>query len=190
MVPRVLLLYATTDGHTRKVVKAMGLALEQRGAIVDIVEADRHGDEPDPVAYEAVIVAASIHAGGYQRSVQRWVTNYAPGLKSALTAFVTVCLGVLEHNPKTDETLRDILQTFLAKTRWTPTMTKTVAGALLYTQYGWLKRRIMRRIVAKAHGDTDMSRDYEYTDWDDVRRFTNEFCDVLLARTQPVRRTG
>jgi menaquinone-dependent protoporphyrinogen oxidase len=33
----------------------------------------------------------------------------------------------------------------------------------------------MKRIVSKAGGDTDTSRDYEYTDWTDVGEFAREF---------------
>ena len=50
-----------------------------------------------------------------------------------------------------------------------------------------MTRWIMRRIVAKAHGDTDTSRDYEYTDWNDVRLFARDFADrVTGARSMPV----
>jgi menaquinone-dependent protoporphyrinogen oxidase len=34
---------------------------------------------------------------------------------------------------------------------------------------------MMKRIVRKAGGDTDTSRDYEYTDWGDLRAFADEF---------------
>ena len=50
-----------------------------------------------------------------------------------------------------------------------------VAGALRYTHYNWLKRWMMKRIVTKAGGNTDTSRDYEYTDWAAVRAFADEF---------------
>jgi len=33
----------------------------------------------------------------------------------------------------------------------------------------------MKRVVAKVAGDTDTTRDYEYTDWDDLRAFAREF---------------
>ena len=39
----------------------------------------------------------------------------------------------------------------------------------------------MKRIVAKAHGDTDTSRDYEYTEWNDIRQFANDFADTLTT---------
>jgi len=33
----------------------------------------------------------------------------------------------------------------------------------------------MRRIARKEGGDTDTSRDYEYTDWNDLRAFGEAF---------------
>ncbi len=40
----------------------------------------------------------------------------------------------------------------------------------------------MKRIVAKAGGGTDTTRDYEYTDWDDVRVFAREFAQRVEGR--------
>ena len=37
----------------------------------------------------------------------------------------------------------------------------------------------MKRIVKKAGGDTDSSRDYEYTDWNELDQFTDRFSDRL-----------
>jgi menaquinone-dependent protoporphyrinogen oxidase len=61
-----------------------------------------------------------------------------------------------------------------------------VAGALLYTQYGWLTRWFMKRIVTKAGGDTDTTRDYEYTDWNDLRTFAREFARKKMTIGQSI----
>ena len=61
-----------------------------------------------------------------------------------------------------------------------------VAGALPYTKYGWLKRMMMKRIVAKAGGDTDTTRDYEYTDWIDLRNFARDFAELAAQRSVEV----
>ena len=45
------------------------------------------------------------------------------------------------------------------------------AGALQYTKYGWITRRVMKSISAKEGRDTDTTRDFEYTDWDAVEEF-------------------
>ena len=39
----------------------------------------------------------------------------------------------------------------------------------------------MKRIVAKAGGATDVSRDYDYTDWADLRVFAEDFRRRLQA---------
>ena len=37
----------------------------------------------------------------------------------------------------------------------------------------------MRRIAGNYGGDTETSRDFEYTDWDDVRAFARTFHRLL-----------
>src|SRR5690349_18778245 len=138
MVPKILVLYGTTDGHTRKVAAALAAALHTHGAHVDVVEASRRALVTTPAYYDSVVVAASLHAGGYQRGVRRWVAAHEPTLRTKPTAFVSVCLGVLEHNPNTDRRLSDLLDEFSMKTGWHPTVRKIVAGALPYTKYNWL----------------------------------------------------
>lgn len=55
------------------------------------------------------------------------------------------------------------------------------AGALLYTQYGFVKRHMMERIVRDKPRDigTDLSRDYVYTGWDGVKLFAEHFAQDL-----------
>jgi menaquinone-dependent protoporphyrinogen oxidase len=130
------------------------------------------------------VVAASVHAGTYQAPVRRWVKAHASALRSRPTAFVSVCLAVLSRSPKTNEQLALGLRRFYEATGWEPTDSKIVAGALPYTRYNWVKRWLMRRIVAKAKGDTDTSRDYEYTDWNDLEAFTTAFATHVIPRAR------
>lgn len=170
---RTLVLYGTTDGHTAKVARLLTDTLWTHGIDADIVNAEQA--DPDPSEYAGVIVAASVHAQGYQRAVTRWVRAHAQELAGRPTAFVSVCLGVLQHEAKVDRELEAIMGRFLSATGWQPTERKIVAGALPYTRYNWIKRWAMRRIVKKAGGDLDTSRDYEYTDWRDLKAFAEQF---------------
>ena len=170
---RILVVYGTTDGHTAKIARTIGETLRTQGAEVNVIEAGMSVSHPED--YSGVVVAASVHAGGYQRSVRSWVRAHAQALSGRPTAFVSVCLGVLQRDPKVHRELAGFVDRFAKDTGWNPTVTKVVAGALLYTHYNWIKRLVMKRIVRKAEGDTDTSRDYEYTDWSDLRRFTEEF---------------
>jgi menaquinone-dependent protoporphyrinogen oxidase len=182
----ILIVYGTTDGHTRKIAQVLAENLRARRCSVDIVDAAGSLWRLSPESYDGVVVAASVHIGSYQRAVARWVRTYAPVLNDLPTAFISVCLGVLEPGPRARVELNNIVQRFLAQCGWRPMFTKMVAGALLYTRYGWLKRRMMKRIVAKAGGDVDTSRDYEYTDWNELRTFASDFVERVPAAEQGV----
>jgi menaquinone-dependent protoporphyrinogen oxidase len=171
---RILILYGTTEGHTGLVANAIAETLTTNGFNVDVILAGTI--DPAPGDYAGTVVAASVHGGRYQKDVEHWVRAHAAELSAQPTAFVSVCLAVLaKSNPKTAADLDAVVARFLATTGWRPTIVKHVAGALLYTRYGIFKRWIMKRIVARSGGATDTSKDYDYTDWADLRAFANEF---------------
>jgi len=185
----VLVVYGTGDGQTEKIARFIAHRLDVLGAPVLLVNA-ASGSDPDPAGFASVIVAASVHAGGYQRAVRKWVGRHAQQLNSMNTAFVSVCLGVLQHDPAVDRDLTRIMTEFFDRTRWHPATREIVAGALKYTQYNLLKRWVMRRIVGKTGSrDLDTTRDYEYTNWDGVAEFVSRFCtEPASICTEPVRK--
>jgi len=170
---RILVLYGTTDGHTLKVATAIADTLRAQVGDTDVVNAAVNPPRAD--GYDAVIVAASVHAGGYQSSLLAWVKENAAALNQRPTAFVSVCLAVLQDDPNVQGQVAETIERFVKTTKWKPTLRKAVAGALLYRKYNWIKRWTMKRIVAKAGGDVDTSRNYEYTDWNDLRAFVAKF---------------
>jgi len=172
---RVLVLYGTTDGHTRKIAAALAGVLKWEGSCVDVIDTKHVSPDVRPERYDGVVIAASIHIGNFQRAVKRWVRLHAEELNRRPSAFVTVCLGILEKRPEARQEVQEILHRFLHRSGWRPLITRTMAGAVPYTQYNWLKKWIMKRVVAKAGGDTDTTRDYEYTDWDELRAFARDF---------------
>lgn len=178
---RILVLYGTTHGQTEKVVTAIDNALIDRGCDVDVIAAGTL--EPDPSHYDGIIVAASVHGGRFQDAVARWVSTHAAELNAKPTAFVAVCLGVLRQDEKARADLDSVIHGFTDPPGWQPTFIKPVAGALLYTHYDLVTRWFMRRIAAKTGGGTDTSRDYVYTDWEDVRAFASSFADAIVKRS-------
>lgn len=178
---RILVLYGTTEGHTEMIATEIGNTLTSRGFDVDVIKAGTI--EPRPSDYAGIIVAASVHGGHYQKPVARWIAKNVAQLKPKPTAFVSACLGILQRDPKVTAELDAIVHRFLDPIGWQPTVIKPVAGALLYTQYNIFMRWIMKRIARKAGGDTDTSRDYDYTDWNDLRMFADEFGRRVGAAT-------
>jgi menaquinone-dependent protoporphyrinogen oxidase len=186
---RILVIYGTTDGHTARIARELGVALSSAGADVEVQRACRSFlammRRPDPAlpgpeGYDGVIVAASLRAGRFQAPVRQWIRCHAAKLAAVPGAFLPVCLMV--RNPKAAPTLAAIVSRFLDGCGWHPGVVKPIAGALLYTRYPRLTRWMMRRIAARTGNDTDTSRDHVYTDWDDVRRFAREFLRRIESR--------
>lgn len=185
---RVLIVYGTTDGHTRKIAGAFADTLEQHGIAAHVLCADARSIAAGPEGYDAVVVAASLHARGYQRHVRIWITRHAAELNRVPGMFLSVCLGVLNPDPAVQRDVRDIPRLMLEASGWRPERINVVAGALPYTRYGWLKKRIMRHMARKAGGATDMTRDHEYTDWNELRRLAGEFVSALAPAATPASR--
>jgi len=176
---QILIVYGTTDGQTRKIAQVLAEDFRARLCSVDVLDAGGPLRRLSPETYDGVVVAASVHIGAFQTSVARWVRAHAHALGQRPTAFLSVCLAILEKRPEPREDIEKIMQRFFTSSGWQPSMTKLVAGAVRYTQYPWLKKWMMKRIVAKAGGGTDTTRDYEYTDWNDLRGFAGEFVTRL-----------
>src|SRR5215212_510950 len=88
---------------------------------------------------------------------------------------------ISEHTEEARAQTEGYVERFLEETGWHPDMVGIFAGALRYTQYGFIKRHLMKKISKDGgSADTDTSRDYEYTDWNDVRHFAEEFLEGLI----------
>lgn len=171
--PRVVVLYGTTEGHSAKVAAAIADTLRGERLEVDVVDAAAAA--PDAAAFDGALVVASVHAGEYRREVLDWTRRHARTLNAVPSAFVSVSLGALQDDPKVSLDLQAIRARFLEKTGWKPAATLSIAGALMYSRYSLLTRLMMKRIAAQAGGDTDTGRDYDYTDWKALARFTRRF---------------
>jgi menaquinone-dependent protoporphyrinogen oxidase len=171
----VLVVYGTTEGQTRKIAEFITDALRARGVKVDLVDSAGEGAALVQPVYSAAIVCGSLHQHRFQASLLRFVKQNSGWLAGVPAAFVAVSLAALLKDAESHDELRTIAEAFYREAGWTPAVTRHVAGALRYTEYDYFKRLIMRLIAKHQGGDTDTSRDHEYTDWDDLTRFVEEF---------------
>jgi menaquinone-dependent protoporphyrinogen oxidase len=82
------------------------------------------------------------------------------------------------------ENARAYVENFEQQTGWRPAQVGLFSGALLYRQYGFLKRLMMKKIVSDKRGglSTDTSSDHVYTDWDEVKRFAEAFLERVVPQ--------
>jgi menaquinone-dependent protoporphyrinogen oxidase len=176
---RIALLYGTTEGQTGIIAERMAAVLGEAGHDPVLFHAGHLPTGFSLAGYDAVVIGASVHVGSHQRYITRFVSDHVDELNRLPSAFFSVSLTAAEGSAEAWETARSMLEAFLAETGWEPDATAVVPGALKYSQYGTLKRFVMKRIAKRAGGDTDTSQDYEYTDWDEVASFATAFADAL-----------
>jgi menaquinone-dependent protoporphyrinogen oxidase len=168
---RILILFASSHGHTRDIAWAIERHLRRSGHTVDLVDARKAA--PNPSEYDAVVIGSRVEYGRHALPVRRFVRHYRDELARVPSAFFSVNMSALGPNPV------PYAEQFLASSGWHPALTATFAGALLYTQYNPLLRFVMKRISRREGHTTDTSRDHDFTDWAAVRAFAETF--AILA---------
>lgn len=177
-MPRTLILYTTVEGQTERIVARVAQALRAKGHDVDVRRAESKRTELDLRAYDGVIIGASIHYGHHLDFLAPLVRGELPALDSRPSAFFSVSLSGGGPGAKPKAAKR-YLDKFLRQAGWQPRLSATFGGALQFSKYGPIKRMLMIFVVGINGGDTDTSRDYEYTDWDAVERFAGEFAQLI-----------
>ena len=136
--------------------------------------ADANENPPKPFGYDFVLIGASVHMHKYQSAVLHYVKDNNEALNKMPSGFFSVSMATASGDAESLKERDEVTAVFLKGTGWKPAYIEQVAGALLYTQYDFFKKLIMR-VIAKRHGEsTDTSTDYEYTDWEKLKLFLNE----------------
>jgi len=170
---RILIVYGTTEGHTRSIARRIAATVMAHGHMATVVDAT----EPRIATpgYHACIVCASIHQGKHQSAVMHFVRDNLAFLDAVPTAFFSVSLTAALPEPDQQAAARGCADEFAHDSGWSPGNIFLVAGALKYTEYDFMKRILMRLIAQRKGGDTDTTHDYEYTDWTRLRDDTIAF---------------
>jgi menaquinone-dependent protoporphyrinogen oxidase len=176
---KVLMVYGTSEGQTQKIARFVTDRLADQGHQTLVVNAIELTQEADPRVFDAVIIAASVHAGRYQSAVIHYVREHLEAIDARPNAFLSVSLAAAGDDEEDVAGLKKCLADFTHATGWTPHCIHHVAGAFRYTAYDFLKRWAMKYIAYRKGGPTDTSRDYELTDWDDLTCFADSFVKTI-----------
>ncbi|WNJ96691.1 menaquinone-dependent protoporphyrinogen IX dehydrogenase [Vibrio ruber] len=170
---KVLCLYSTREGQTKKIVEHIIAQLE--GYQCEYV--DLHLNPKLNLAlYDKVLIGASIRYGQLNKSLYQFIENHHQQLDEAKAAFICVNLTARKEDQKKDTPEGSAyIQTFLRKSIWQPQMIGVFAGALRYPRYRFFDRVMIRFIMKMTGGETDTSKEVEYTNWNKVEIFAQKF---------------
>jgi len=166
---RILILYSTTDGHTREICARLQRQIENNGhqvVVVPITEAP----DIDLGLFDKIVIGASIRYGRHRPAVVEFIKRNQALLESRPNAFFSVNVVARKPEKNRPET-NPYLQKFLRRINWKPRELAVFAGKIDYPRYGLLDRQMIRFIMWMTRGPTDPAAVVEFTDWKQVEVF-------------------
>lgn len=163
---KILVLYGTTEGQTRKIAEFIAGHLRGIGDAVSLVDATGDLSMLDVRDNDAVIIAASLHAGEYQKPVVHFARANHAWLNLMPSAFVSVSLSAAGTDPEDLKGIAECAERFKSETGWTTAEVHQVAGAFRFTEYDFFKRWVMKLIAWEKSVKVEPGKDLELTNWD------------------------
>ena len=163
-----LIIYSTTDGQTKLICKKL------------INEHFDHNDtqlcslsessKKNLSDYKKIIIGASIRYGKHNPQLFNFINKNQDILNRLNTAFFSV--NVVARKPAKNTPLTNpYMIKFLKKILWKPTKVAVFAGRVDYPSYKLVDKYMIRFIMWLTNGPTDVSKSYEFTNWNEVSKF-------------------
>lgn len=182
---RFLVIYATTEGHTRKVAEHVAdrlHALDQLATMYDATD-----DEPDVelVGVDGVFVAASLYEDRFQEGIATFVTNRREALNRIVSIFLPVSLSAASSDADDRASLYGTIDRFIVEKGWRPSHIHHVKGALKCSNNDFFRRWSRKLLVRDGSIATGLN--LELTDWMALTDTVDTLvCDLDLSRQPSV----
>ena len=166
-----LIIYSSTDGQTKKICEKIieNLSSANKFKLISLDEALYFNLEK----CEKIIIGASIRYGRHNKKVLDFIIKNKNILDLKKTAFFSVNVVARKEEKSTPETNPYVLN-FLKKTNWKPNKLSVFAGKVDYPNYNFFNKIVIRFIMMITKGPTDINNSYEFTNWENVRKFAKE----------------
>lgn len=182
-MPETLIVYATTDGHTRTIGERIQAIMRRHGheaALVDVAQAETL----DAGRFDCVIAGASVRYGKHDPRMARFLDAHSDWLSRIPSAFFSVNLTARKpekRSPGDNAYVRKLLDGL----SFQPDHIEVFAGRLDYPSYGFLDRLMIQLIMKMTGGPTDRNAVIDYTDWEQVDRFADRMLRAQSGEAAP-----
>lgn len=172
----VLVVYGTTEGQTRKIAEWVAKRARACGHQVELHDSAALASSLDLKAFHAFIIASSVHQEQHQETITNFVVARYELLNARPSAFISVSLSAVLEEAKTEA--QKYVDHFVSATGWRPRKTLLLGGALRFTEYDYFQEQIVKFIVMRRGGAASSGRDREFTDWNALSDFVDQFLEV------------
>lgn len=178
-VVNVLIVYGTTEGQTRKIAEQVAKEVAARGHAVELHDAGEPDASVDLDAFEAFVVAGSVHQEQHQKAIKNFATAHCDRLNASPSAFISVSLSAALE--ETRPAAQSYVDQFVELTGWQPRMTLLLGGAVRFTEYDYFQEQVVKFIVMRRGLTSDPGEDREFTDWAALASFVDDFLETAAT---------
>ena len=170
-MPETLIIYSSTDGHTKNICERLANFFSNTNAtkIISLFEAT----EFDLSKFNQIIIGASIRYGKYSKDLYKFINLNKDTLEQKNSFFFSVNVVARKPEKNTPET-NPYVKKFLKVSKWKPKKIGVFAGKVDYPNYGLFDKYAIKLIMFLTNGPTDTSQSFEFTDWSKVDNFAKE----------------
>jgi len=170
-MPGSLIIYSSTDGHTKTICERISNFLDNNDEIklTSLDEVEKF----DLSEFSRIIIGASIRYGKHSNKLYKFIKINKEVLDKKQGIFFSV--NVVARKPEKDApNTNPYIKKFLKISSWRPKKLAVFAGRVDYPNYNFFDKYIIKFIMFITNGPTDTSQSYEFTDWSKVDNFAKE----------------
>lgn len=176
---RVLIAFASREGHTELIAHHVARQLENRGHLTRLINLTQHDGEAGADDYDASILAGSIHVGSFAPELTGFLMRHGPAVREHVSAFLAVSLSAASHDEAELAAINEISDRYLHEAGWQPDFVEHVAGAVYDRQLNTVERRVLHTIMRQHDTEPDPSGSTVLTDWTRLDEFIGAFANEL-----------
>jgi menaquinone-dependent protoporphyrinogen oxidase len=166
---KIIIIYSTTDGHTREICERLQLVIEKQSNQVVLIPIN-DATEIDLKSFDKIVIGASIRYGKHSKQIYEFIKNHSQIIDSKSNAFFSV--NVVARKPEKNEPeTYPYLKKFLNQIPWKPKKLAVFAGKIDYQKYKFWDRNMIRLIMWLTKGPTDPKTKVDFTNWNQVENF-------------------
>ena len=162
-----IFIYSSSNGQSLKICEALNKNKESLIIDIDIVKTAKLDN------FDQIVIGASVKYGDHNKKVYEFVKKNRVLLEKKKTVFFSVNATARKSEKNTPKTNPYIIK-FLKKTNWTPDHIGVFAGMIDFPNYNFIEKYIIKLIMWITNGPTDTSKTFEFTNWEDVKKFSEE----------------
>ena len=166
-----LIIYSTSDGHTKTICKQIINILNDRDT-VKLLSLDE-ATKLDLIKFDKIIIGASIRYGRHSKKLYKFIKLNQNILDEKMSVFFSVNVVARKPEKNSPET-NPYIKKFLKISKWKPKKIGVFAGKVDYPNYNLFDKYIIKFIMFITGGPTDTSQSYEFTDWSKVDDFAKK----------------